>query len=155
MSKTNKTIIAIIALVSVVVVSSITAIYSMRKNASPQIAYMLSTGQEGQNNFYIEARSVGGEIKDKDETNALQFSEKNFEIFQRMNREYVAPTEIYADCFVKNGKTYVHFYGTATEKETGNKINVDETLEFGFAFTKNIVQYSEADRVALKNETDY
>lgn len=119
-------------------------------NASPQIAYMLSTGKEGQEDFYIEARSVGGEVKTEDEENVIAFSEKNYEIFQRMNKEYISPTEILADCYVENGKTYVHFYGTATEKGTSQQIKVDETVVFDFAFTNNIVQYSQADRDALK-----
>lgn len=38
----------------------------------------------------------------------------------------------------------------AKKKGTSQQIKVDETVVFDFAFTNNIVQYSQADRDALK-----
>ena len=147
----KKSIFIITAVVILVIAIGTFAFFYYHSDTSAQILYMTSTGSEGEKSFYVEARSVGGEVKSGDEESVMYFSEKNFEMFEKFNKNYTSPTEIYADCYIKDGKTYVHFNGSATEKETNRQTEVDELLEFDFVFTKRIINYSSADRTAIKN----
>lgn len=116
------------------------------------IMYMVAAKEK---DYYIEARSFGfddREFSGQHKNNIREFVEKNGEIFDEMRSKYKAPTEIHADCYVKNGKTYVHFNGTATDKETNKNKTIDELVEFDFVLTRNIQKYSDEERTSVADE---
>lgn len=128
-------------------------------NPDGQIGYMGALNNPKGEVFYIESRSSSfkerlwfSSVPSDFLANSQDFSNRNYEEFQKMASNYVSPTQIYADCYVKDGKTFVHYYGTATEKETLKKTDVDKTIEFAFVLTDDIVQYTPEERSSIANE---
>lgn len=153
MKKTNKgkPAICIVIILALIILSSIAvAAVTYRNNRLGGTIYtLISTGKKGEPDFYVETRTVGGwkeSVSDDFLVNLNEFTSKNEEVFKKLNSNYVSPTEIHADCFIKDKKTYVHYVGTATNGTTGNTEDVDETLEFDFVLTRDIQNMTAEER---------
>ena len=149
-NKIKKIICIAVILVLVFLCAVAAAAVTYRNNRLGGTIYtLISTGKAGETDFYAETRMVGGwkaSVSAEYLDNLDEFVGKNEEIFKKINSKYVSPTEIHADCFIKDKKTYVHYVGTATDGQTGKAENVDETLEFDFVLTRDIQNMTPEER---------
>lgn len=78
-------------------------------------------------------------VSDKVEQNTEEFAMKTHEMHLKIMQNYEAPSHIEIRMNVKDGKTYLTYFGTATTVN-GDKKDFEEVITFDFVITNEITE---------------